>query len=69
MNAKNMIYTAISNGETDILVPALDGYEGTKELELASNYWINKCAAQYYGVNSLGTFQLREDNDLDYFSE
>lgn len=66
---KNMIYTAISNGETDILVPALDGYEGTKELELASNYWINKCAAQYYGVNSLGTFQLREDNDLDYFSE
>lgn len=63
-----MIYTAIANGETDLLVPTLDGYEGTKELDLLPTYWANKCAAKYYGVNSISTFSIK-GNILDYFSE
>jgi hypothetical protein len=63
-----MIYTAINNGETDLLIPALDGYEGTKELDAFPTYWANKCAANYYGVNSISTFSIK-GNILEFFSE
>jgi hypothetical protein len=63
-----MIYNAVSNGETDLIIPGLDGYEGTKELDAFPNYWANKCAANYYGVNSITTFSIK-GNVLDFFSE
>lgn len=64
-----LIYAAIQNGETDIYIPALDGYEGTKELDGSPTYWANQCAAQYYGVQSITAFSLEEENVLDFFSE
>jgi hypothetical protein len=66
---QTMIYTATQNGETDIFIPALDGYEGTKELDAFPTFWANQCAAQYYGVKSITTFSLEEENVLDFFSE
>lgn len=66
---QTMIYAAIQNGETDIAIPALDGYEGTKELDAFPTYWANQCAAQYYGVQSIIAFSIEEENVLDFFNE
>lgn len=66
---QTMIYTAIQNGETDIFIPALDGYNGTKELDAFPTFWANQCAAQYYRVKSITAFSVEEENVLDFFSE
>ncbi|MBC7877141.1 MAG: hypothetical protein H7Y59_08235 [Anaerolineales bacterium] len=42
-----------SEGQTDLRIPALSGFFNTKELDIRENFWVNQCAAQYYGVNSI----------------
>lgn len=42
-----------ARGETDLTVVQYDGVYGTKELDTYETHWVNKCAAQYYGVNSI----------------
>jgi hypothetical protein len=66
---QTMIYTAIQKGETNMFIPALDGYKSTKELDAFSTFWANQCAAQYYGVKSITAFSVEEENVLDFFSE
>lgn len=64
-----MIEEFKANGETDLIIPALDGYEGTKELDARPYFWVNQCAAQYYGVNSITANSVEEEDVLYYFSE
>jgi len=47
------IYGLIAAGQTDLMIPALPGMYSTKELDVRPEYWVNRCAAQYYGVNSI----------------
>ncbi len=42
-----------SQGQTDLTIPALSGFFHTKELDIREKFWVNKCAAEYYGVNSI----------------
>ncbi|MBI3152307.1 MAG: hypothetical protein HYZ21_09250, partial [Chloroflexi bacterium] len=63
------IYSLIESGETDLVIPSMDGYEGTKEMDLQANFWVNRCAAAYYDVDSIATFSLHPDEIKDFFSE
>ena len=49
------INTLIAQGETDLLIVQLDGVDGVKELEVTEDHWVNRCAANYYEVNSIRT--------------
>lgn len=64
-----IIQNLIVNGETELIIPGLDGYEGTKELDGLPTYWANVCAAQYYGVKTIQVFSVREENIHEFFSE
>ncbi|NOH00682.1 MAG: hypothetical protein HND47_01250 [Chloroflexi bacterium] len=64
-----MIYDFKAEGELDITIPALDGHEGTKELDVRPFFWVNQCAAQYYGVHSITAISVEEEDVHYYFSE
>ena len=66
---ETMIYDFKANGELDMTIPALDGYEGTKELDVRPFFWVNQCAAQYYGVHSITAISVEEEDVLNFFSE
>ncbi len=42
-----------ARGQLDILVPELPGLERIKELDTDPYFWVNVCAAQFYGVRTL----------------
>ena len=63
------LYSLIAAGETELVIPSMDGYEGTKELDLKANFWVNRCAAEYYGVTSIATFSLHPEEIKDFFSD
>jgi hypothetical protein len=50
---KLQIFAYKSQGIQDIVVPQLPGVEHVKELDPRSTFWINRCAAQFYGVQSI----------------
>jgi hypothetical protein len=50
---ESFIHDLIAEGQTDLMIPALPGMFSTKELDVRPEYWVNRCAAQYYGVNSI----------------
>ncbi len=66
---EQMIYDFKANGEQDLVIPALDGYEGTKELDVRPFFWVNQCAARIYGVQSISAISVEEEDVLYYFSE
>jgi hypothetical protein len=66
---EQMIYEMKANGEMDLVIPGLDGYEGTKELDVRPNFWVNQCAARVYGVDSIAAISVEEEDVLYYFSE
>jgi hypothetical protein len=47
------IYDLRSQGQTDLMIPSMSGYQSTKELDVNEKFWVNICAAEYYGVNSI----------------
>ncbi len=47
------IRMAVSHGETNLIVPLFDSLHGIKELDENPNHWVNRCAARYYGVESI----------------
>ncbi len=47
------IFTAKAQGQQELVIPQLNGVEHTKELDPNPNFWINRCAAQFYGVTSI----------------
>ncbi len=53
------IRTAKDKGEMDIHIQEFDSIHVIKELDSDSNHWVNRCAARYYGVDSISA-------DLNY---
>jgi hypothetical protein len=51
------IYQEKASGVMNITVPAFDSIAGINELHLEENHWVNKCAASYYGVNSISAVE------------
>ncbi|MBM3179752.1 MAG: hypothetical protein FJZ86_05295 [Chloroflexi bacterium] len=56
-------------GESDLIVPGFPGVYQIKELDSDPNHWVNKCAAQYYGVNSIRSVTVPDENMLEYLNE
>jgi hypothetical protein len=48
-----MILSLRAEGQTDLIVPQLNGVNGVKEMDTYATHWINICAAEYYKVNSI----------------
>ncbi|HEX2696326.1 MAG TPA: hypothetical protein VHM28_01370 [Anaerolineales bacterium] len=46
-----------ASGERDIVVPQLPGIEHVKELDTSPEFWVNRCAADFYGVHSISAPQ------------
>ncbi len=53
------IQRAVASGEMDIHIQEFDSIHIVKELDSDPNHWINRCAARYYGVDSISA-------DLNY---
>ncbi len=49
------INTLIAQGDTDLLIVQFDGIYGVKEMDTYADHWVNRCAANYYEVNSIRT--------------
>jgi hypothetical protein len=47
------IRQAVLDGATDLVVLQIDTFSGVQEYKHNKNHWVNKCAAQFYGLNSL----------------
>jgi hypothetical protein len=47
------IFSMRAEGQTDLVVRQLSGVSGIKELDNLPTVWVNRCAAEYYGVNSI----------------
>ena len=56
------ILRRINEGETDLVIPEFPGIYGIKESDVRKDHWINKCAAKYYGVNSIRTIPMSDEN-------
>ncbi len=66
---EQMIYDMKAEGQTELVIPGLDGYEGTKELDVRPFFWVNQCAARIYDVDSISAISVEEEDVLNYFSE
>jgi hypothetical protein len=47
------IRSEIANGATDLVVTQLDSIGGVGDMRETPDHWINRCAARFYGVNSI----------------
>ena len=47
------IRSAVASGEMNIHIQEFDSIHIVKELDSDPNHWINRCAARYYGVDSI----------------
>jgi len=56
-------------GEKDLIIPAFSGVYKIKELDINPDHWTNRCAAQYYGVNTIQAVSVPDDYILEYLSE
>ena len=54
---QNMILEAKAGGETNVKVPAFDSIAQILELRPQENFWVNVCAAKYYGINGLSAIE------------
>jgi hypothetical protein len=55
-DARNMmILQARSTGQTDLVVPGIDSIAEIFELQPNAGHWVNRCAAQYYGLQGITT--------------
>ena len=50
---ESQIIMARDSGETDVTVRALDSLAGISELSDNAGFWVNNCAARYFGVKSI----------------
>lgn len=65
---EQMIRELKAKGEREVFVPGLGGYEGTKELDAHSSYWVNVCAARAYDIDSITAFAVEDEYILEFFS-
>ena len=47
------IRAEVADGVTEIIITEFDSLHGIKEIDENSNYWVNRCAAVYYGVEKI----------------
>jgi hypothetical protein len=47
----------------DIAVPPMDGMAGIKEFDIDPNHWVNRGAADYYGVDAISVHSTSLDYD------
>ena len=47
------IRSAVERGATDLVVVQLDSMNGAVEYKGNKSFWVNACAAQYYGLHTL----------------
>jgi hypothetical protein len=50
---QDLIFNAKIQGQLSITIPAMNSIEGVSELSFDPQFWVNQCAAQYYGLNSI----------------
>ncbi len=53
------IFLLREQGQTELTVPQLSGVDGVKEMDVRPSHWVNRCAAQYYGVNSIRAITVK----------
>ncbi len=51
-----MIHQSIEQGHTNLVVQQFDGVDGVKEMDVNDKHWVNRCAAKYYGVESIRAY-------------
>lgn len=56
-------------GERHIVIPGLSVDRGVKEIDNDPNHWVNGCAAQFYGVDSIRAVSMEDEYILDYLNE
>ena len=49
----SVILQKVAAGEKNIVVGQLPGYANVKELDSSAEHWINRCAAYYYGLETI----------------
>jgi Family of unknown function (DUF6056) len=54
------INNSINMGERDLVVRILQSKEGVKEIDATTKHWVNRCAAQYYEVDSIQAVQMED---------
>ena len=50
-------------GVMDMIVPALSGFNGVKEVDGNPSHWINACVAEYYGITSIEAVSVETDEE------
>ncbi len=48
-----------ARGVQDVVVRQLPGFQGVKELDARPKFWVNRCAATFYGVQSISAPQMQ----------
>lgn len=66
---ENYILRHASLGEKELVVPGFSGVYHVKELDSNPGHWVNICAARYYGVDSIRSITVTDEDMLEYLSE
>jgi hypothetical protein len=51
------VYRQKGTGVQDVVIRQLPGFEDVKELDTRAKFWVNRCAATFYGVQSISAPQ------------
>jgi hypothetical protein len=62
------IHKRIALGEADLVVPGFPGIYGIKEWDDVESHWVNRCVADYYGVNTIRTVTVTDEYLQEFFS-
>ena len=54
---EEQIVESIRAGQTQLVIPAMNSLSGILELSDQSGFWVNNCAAIYYGVDSISAVE------------
>ncbi len=55
---QKQIYLDKAQGQQDLVVAQLPAFEYVKELDARPHFWVNRCAATFYGVSSIRTVRV-----------
>ncbi len=55
--------------EKEVVIPSFSGVFHVKEIDNNPEHWVNVCAANYYGVESIRARTIFEEDILEYLSE
>lgn len=61
------IYDLRERGQTDLIVPQFGGIYDVKELDNLPTHWVNRCAADYYEVNSISAVTIHGADALEEY--